>query len=70
MKIHSLANLITIQNRESIPRPPISYEQHFKFSIMHVSSPYNPHISSPKGISFILKFIRITINLSTFNVGL
>ena len=70
MKIHSLANLITIQNRESIPRPPISYEQHFTFSIMHASSPSTPHISSPKGISFILKFIRITINLSTFNVGL
>lgn len=70
MKIHSLANLITIQKRESIPHPPISYEQHFKLSIMHVPSPSNPHISSPKGISFILKFIRITINLSTFNVGL
>lgn len=70
MKIHSLANLITIQNRESIPRPPISYEQHFKLSIMHVFSPSNTHIGTPKGISFILKFIKIVINLSALNAGL
>ena len=37
---------------------------------MHVFSPPNPHIGTPKDISFILKFIKIVINLSAFNAGL
>lgn len=37
---------------------------------MHVFIPSNPHIGTPKGISFILKFIKIVINLSALNAGL